>query len=173
MKALLKIHSNIIEEMQLHFASLPNEAKYAEKTAPNAWSRKEIIGHLIDSALNNHRRFLLAVDQKKLVFAGYQQVDWVLRNGYQNRPINELFQTLVLLNQEFYFLVKGMDFAFLTRKTRSHNFNEIGMNPIKKGEPSSLSYLFWDYLFHLEHHLIQVFPDYIRQLKPKSNYKCI
>jgi hypothetical protein len=163
----------IIEEMEQRCSRSLKEAEFGEKSAPDSWSRKEVLGHLIDSALNNHRRFILAIDQDELVFEGYGQDVWVDRNGYQERPITEIFQTLILLNKQFNSLVKGMDFDFLMQKTVDHNFHEIGMNSIEKGISSSLSYFFWDYLFHLEHHLIQVFPGYSRKLKPQSSYKCV
>ncbi len=34
------------------------------------------------------------------------------------------------------------------------------MNRPAKGAPSSLAYLIWDYLFHIEYHLAQIIPDY-------------
>ena len=57
----------------------------ASRPAPGKWSRKEIIGHLIDSASNNHGRFVRAQLQDDLMFAGYDQDAWVRAQAYQDR----------------------------------------------------------------------------------------
>jgi hypothetical protein len=50
---------------------------------PGKWSAREVIGHLVDSACNNHQRFVRALFQDDLVFPGYDQDAWVGRsNGY-------------------------------------------------------------------------------------------
>ena len=53
-----------------------------EPMAPGKWSPKEVIGHLVDSASNNHQRFVRAQFQEDLVFPGYQQDDWVSFQRY-------------------------------------------------------------------------------------------
>ena len=52
------------------------EWEAGEAPEPGAWSPKQVIGHLVDSATNNHRRFVLAQLQDALVFEGYEQDDW-------------------------------------------------------------------------------------------------
>ena len=54
-----------------------SEAEAARQPAPGKWSKKEILGHLVDSASNNHQRFVRARFQDELVFPGYEQDDWV------------------------------------------------------------------------------------------------
>ena len=54
-----------------------NEAKASQKTQPDKWSRKEILGHLIDSASNNHQRFVRAQYVKDTNFLSYEQKEWV------------------------------------------------------------------------------------------------
>ena len=49
----------------------------ADPLAPGKWSPREIVGHLIDSASNNHRRFVVGRWQDDLIFDGYAQDDWV------------------------------------------------------------------------------------------------
>jgi hypothetical protein len=53
--------------------SVMTEAEVARKPAPDRWSKKEILGHLIDSAGNNHQRFVRAQLQGELRFPGYEQ----------------------------------------------------------------------------------------------------
>jgi len=63
-----------------------SEAESAEPRAEDHWSSKQIIGHLIDSAANNHARFVLGQLKDDLVFPGYDQNGWVKTNHYQERP---------------------------------------------------------------------------------------
>ena len=53
---------------------------------PGKWSPREIIGHLIDSASNNHQRFVRALFQDDLVFPGYDQDAWVAAQAYRDAP---------------------------------------------------------------------------------------
>src|SRR5215472_16386475 len=57
---------------------------------PDSWSRAEILGHLIDSAANNHRRFVIGQLEENLVFPGYQQNGWVKVQRYSEAPWEEL-----------------------------------------------------------------------------------
>jgi len=41
----------------LEYISKCSESELAQKPTPEKWSKKEIIGHLIDSGLNNLQRF--------------------------------------------------------------------------------------------------------------------
>ncbi|MBI4266195.1 MAG: hypothetical protein HY657_17610 [Acidobacteria bacterium] len=64
----------------------------AAKLGPDVWSIKEILGHLIDSAANNHQRFVRALHVERLTFPGYEQDDWVRSQDYQSSPWNELIE---------------------------------------------------------------------------------
>ena len=152
-KILSKVVSSIrnIEEEELNYRS-----------APNKWSKKEILGHLIDSAYNNHQRFLRAELQGDLIFWTYDQVDWVKKNNYQNREGATLITTWLMVNEHLAKLIEGLNADVLRKETTAHNFDRICMNRLKSGDSSSLSYLIWDYLFHLEHHLTQIIPVYER-----------
>ena len=130
------------------------------KADPATWSKKEILGHLIDSAYNNHQRFLKAPAQPDLVFTGYDQNEWVIRNNYQNRDKAEVLNTWIVVNRHLSNLLEGLPTPLLVRKTPKHNFHKICMNLLEDKQPATLSYLIWDYLFHLEHHLSQIIPDY-------------
>ncbi len=62
-----------------------SEENMSVKPLPTKWSEKEIIGHLIDSATNNHQRFVrgqfenipeICYDQNKWnEFSFYQEID--------------------------------------------------------------------------------------------------
>ncbi len=64
------------------------------------WSRKEILGHLIDSASNNHQRVVRGQFSSSLVF-GYDQVAWVEANGYRHRAWSELVELWGAMNRHF------------------------------------------------------------------------
>src|SRR5437867_2017768 len=64
--------------------SLVSEADSASKPTPSKWSKKEIIGHLIDSASNNHQRFVRVQLYDGLDLPGYEQERWVAVQDYQN-----------------------------------------------------------------------------------------
>ena len=138
------------------------------KSAPEKWSKKEILGHLIDSAYNNHQRFLRAEEQGNLIFPGYAQNEWVKKNAYQEREVAELIQTWATVNFHLARLVASLSDTLLFASTREHNFHIIGMYRPEEGAPSSLAYLIWDYIAHLEHHLSQIIPDYRRINPPFS-----
>ncbi len=156
---------SIITRAKAHLEGLDSR-DFDYKSAPKKWSKKEIVGHLIDSAYNNHQRFLRASFQDNLVFQGYEQEQWVVRNNYQNRPKQEVIDTWFIVNQHLSHLIAGLPNELLNQQTTEHNFHIIGMNRPEKGELSSLSYLIWDYIFHLEHHLGQLLPNYEKQLSP-------
>lgn len=160
-----QILSQILDEATPQLlARSPEEMQH--KTAPSKWSKQEIMGHLIDSAYNNHQRFLRAEEQGKLVFNGYDQVAWVKRNAYQARDWVEIVEFWEAANRHLGHVIASIDPLFLLKETSDHNFHIIGMNRPAEGSLSSLSYLIWDYIFHLEHHLKQLLPAYQLVLPP-------
>ncbi len=60
------------------------------KPSPNTWSKKEILGHLLDSANVNHQRIIRAEKQGHLEFLGYDPCHWVSKNNYQHTDWGEL-----------------------------------------------------------------------------------
>lgn len=137
-----------------------SELEMSHKSTPEKWSKKEILGHLVDSAYNNHRRFMQALFQENLVFEGYDQALWVQSNDYQNQPIGKILSSFIASNRHLNIAVSNIPEEVLNRKTSNHNFHKICMNVLEEGATTSLSYLVWDYIFHLEHHLSQIIPDY-------------
>lgn len=137
-----------------------SESSFSQKASPEKWSKKEILGHLIDSAYNNHQRFLRAETQGNLIFQGYHPDEWVRKNNYQNRELEDVLETWKLANLHLCHLIAHLPNNLLKQQTTAHNFHLIGMNRPEEGTPSSLSYLIWDYIFHLEHHLAQLLEEY-------------
>lgn len=141
-----------------------DEALLAQKANPEKWSKKEILGHLVDSAYNNHQRFLRAATQDNLRFSGYDQMKWVAQNGYQERSLKDLLQLWCSAQTHLALAIDRLPEALLNKVVDDHNFHQICMNRVPADEPTTLSYLVSDYIFHLEHHLSQIIPDYERLL---------
>jgi len=137
-----------------------DEAAMSLKPAPDKWSKREILGHLIDSAYNNHQRFIKANAQDHLIFEGYDQDEWVKRNNYQNRTTPEVVDLWLTTNFHLSFMIKNLPETLLNKKTTQHHFHKMCMQLIPEGESSNLSYLIWDYIYHMEYHLKQIIPNY-------------
>jgi len=152
---LSKKLNNILEENEPLLRSLsPEEISY--KPLADKWSKQEILGHLIDSALNNYQRFIRAEEKGNLIFEGYNQDGWVAKNNYQNRDVTELISLFISINKHIAGLIAQLNENDLKKMTSDHNFDKICMRPLEKGMPSSLAYLIEDYIFHLKHHLKQI-----------------
>jgi hypothetical protein len=136
-----------------------DDARAAEAIAPGKWSRKETLGHLIDSASNNHGRFVRAALSDQLVAHGYEQERWVELQSYKSAP----WASLVALWREFNLhiarVIEAMPDDARSRSRTAHNLDEIGWNAVPKSEPVTLDYFMDDYVGHLEHHLQQILPS--------------
>ena len=69
------------------------------RPAPGKWSKKEILGHLVDSAVNNHQRFVRAQHCEALAFPGYEQDAWVANQNYNDVEWKDLIELWVLFNR--------------------------------------------------------------------------
>jgi hypothetical protein len=128
---------------------LLHETEVTLKPTPNKWSKKEILGHLMDSASNNHQRFIRAqmVDgDSEFAFPGYEQDDWVRRQDYNSKPWTELVELWRLFNRHVAHALRGIADDKL-EKTHCR---------IGSGEPVPLGFIAEDYLTHMKHHLAQL-----------------
>ena len=123
---------------------------------PSAWCIKEIIGHLIDSAANNHQRFVRAEQQADLVFQGYAQDDWVRIQAYDAAPWNELVSLWESYNLHIARVMSAVPASVRDRKHDRHNYHKIGFRDFREDAPVTLDDLMYDYVLHLEHHLAQI-----------------
>jgi hypothetical protein len=126
------------------------------RPAPGKWCAREIIGHLIDSASNNHQRFVRAQFQDDLVFSGYEQDAWVSVQRYRDAPWEELIALWRSFNLH---IARIMDLVPKDERVRPrarHNLDELAWKPIRRDEPATLDYFMSDYVAHLKHHLAQI-----------------
>jgi hypothetical protein len=141
-----------IESASAALRALPESAA-AVRPAPGKWSRKELLGHLIDSASNNHQRFVRAAFQPALVFAGYEQDAWVALQRYQDEPWLDLLELWRAYNRHLAHAAAALPIQLRLRPTREHNFDQIAWRPVAAGEALTLEWFVRDYAGHLEHHL--------------------
>ncbi|MCX8010273.1 MAG: DinB family protein [Ignavibacteria bacterium] len=134
-----------------------NEEQSSARPSENGWSPKEILGHLIDSACNNHRRFVLAQFTEDLKFPGYEQNGWVKVQTYQNESWNDLIQLWKYYNLHIIHLIKSIPENELKKLRKVHNLNEIAWKKVEPNESVTLEYFIEDYFGHMKHHLSQIF----------------
>lgn len=146
---------DVVEQASAELREL-TEDRARRRPAPGKWSVKEIVGHLIDSAANNHRRFVVAQIRPGLVFDGYEQDEWVTRQAYQYERWPDLVTLWTAYNLHLIHVVTNMSPSLLAAPQQEHNLDEIASRPVSRGDASTLGFLVDDYLFHLEHHLAQI-----------------
>lgn len=121
------------------------DAESAIPPAPGKWSPKEIIGHLIDSASNNHQRFVRVQLYDDLDLPGYEQERWIAVQAYQNASWLELVLLWKSFNAHLLRII-----ALIPAEKLAKTFRIAG------GEPVTLEYWVEDYLRHLQKHLGQI-----------------
>jgi hypothetical protein len=135
--------------------AIPAEAS-AKGPAPGKWSPREIIGHLIDSASNNHQRFVRMRDRDDLVVEGYAQDEWVIAQRYQETPWRELVSFWRLYNRHLARVICATPAADRDRPRARHNLDQRAYRQVPASQPASLGYFMSDYVDHLEHHVRQI-----------------
>lgn len=114
----------------------------------NKWSAKQIVGHMIDSAANNHQRFVRMQIEPDLHFPGYKQEEWVAAQCYSVMPWIQLLETWRALNTHLGFVIHHVRVEHLGNIWHSDE------------GPMPLGFLIEDYIGHLKHHLRQL-PNYL------------
>ena len=112
------------------------------KPTPSGWSPKEELGHLLDSAANNHQRIVRAQLQDRPAMPGYDQSAWVAVHAYQRRDWRELIELWRALNQQLLAAAEAVPVAAWSRTLT-----------VAGSEPLTLQFVFEDYVTHMLHHL--------------------
>ena len=133
------------------------EAAVRQRSSPDDWSPIEVLGHLIDSAANNHQRFVRAQFTEDLVFPGYEQNQWVTAQRYREESWQDVIQLWSAYNLHLVHVASGISKDELTRPRVNHNQDVIAFKLVDKNEPATLEYLIRDYVVHLRHHLNEIF----------------
>ncbi len=148
-KEAKRIQSNILKVRNQIF-NCP-ETELLKKSAPNKWSKKEILGHLIDSARFNLNRFTQIANQPELyTYKTYYGDEEVILNQYQSSDLYEIVNLWQAMNRQ---ICKTI--LHFTQETLAKEF--IYKPSLGKDGMKSLHWLITDYVDHMDHHLHQIF----------------
>ncbi len=117
------------------------------KATPTTWSKKEIIGHLIDSAGNNQQKFVRLMEAPSLHFVKYDQDYWVKNQRYNLSNWHQLIDLWHLYNLHLSHVI-----AYVVPEKLQHEITISGVGPV------TLEFVMKDYVEHLKHHLKSVIP---------------
>jgi hypothetical protein len=120
------------------------ENEFSLKPAPGKWSKKEILGHLIDSATNNHQRFVRAPfdNMPRIV---YDQDNWNKHSYHQLAGQKDIIDFWEMYNRYLLFIIKHIPQEDQDKQCLTND-------PV----PNTLGWLIEDYVVHMEHHLKQI-----------------
>jgi hypothetical protein len=123
-----------------HFTETDAAAHVSQTGA--RWTRKQVLGHLLDSAANNHHRFVRAQIEPDFSMPGYAQEAWVEKQHFNNRSWRDLLAFWTSYNRHLLFLMETVTESGRRRLCR-----------VGPDEPVTLEFLMVDYVRHLQHHL--------------------
>lgn len=146
-----------MHQLEKHIEFFPLKVKQLSsaelliKPAAGKWSKKETLGHLIDSAVNNLKRFteIQFLPQPYSVIS-YQQNELVIVNDYQNLSLDHLLDLWQALNRQIVFVVRNIPPEKLNYPVDPQYENK---------ELKTLGWIIGDYVAHMEHHFKQIFPS--------------
>ncbi|MBC8172331.1 MAG: DinB family protein [Chitinophagales bacterium] len=147
MQTIITELEQLVKEYTNKFSHI-EDSVFSLKLSPAKWSKKEIVGHLIDSGHNNLRRFIAGQTEVSPHIV-YDQNFWVEANNYQNMKNEEIVFLWKLINERICAVLSNM---------RAENYNK----PVNTGKENSsektIQWLAEDYVNHLKHHINQIFP---------------
>lgn len=130
----------------LEYVMQSSELELSKKESEKKWSKKEILGHLIDSGINNLQRFTeIQFEKKPYKIRNYNQKELVKANDYQNSDTKEIVAFWNSINIRILSLIQKQ-----TETTLSYKIE------LEKNNFCDLRFLIDDYIAHLEHHLKQI-----------------
>ena len=138
------LHAAVTEGLML-FAGI-DESLSRFRLKPDGWCAREIVGHLIDSACNNHRRWIVGQTPGLAKFDGYEQNLWVSRQQYAEEPWADVVALWAAYNRHLRHVIA---------RTPVENTLLSAMSPDGDG-PVTIGFLMQDYVGHVRHHLKQV-----------------
>ena len=140
-----QIEETIKEAKKLHMININWD--YGFKSSTDKWSKNEILGHLIDSAINNLKRFTeCQFSNEPYLVTAYNQDELVKLNKYQERKFDDLLKLWCHLNKQIAFIFKDISEEQLKTKINLYDLSIC-----------DLEFLIEDYITHMKHHLNQIF----------------
>jgi hypothetical protein len=135
----------LVNQAMIDFENIPDEA-WNNKPQLLKWSKKELLGHLVDSAVNNIRRLVVGQYEQGVKII-YHQDEWVNYQNYQEAAIAEVIMLWKLLNYQISRVIENIP------EEKLQNTCDTGKGKI---EMHTLSFFIDDYLVHLKYHLNQI-----------------
>ncbi|HMF55946.1 MAG TPA: DinB family protein [Pyrinomonadaceae bacterium] len=157
-KTFLEAFRLTIESSAERLHSITEERSGAGR-AEDKWSPKEIVGHLIDSAANNHQRFVRGQFSENLTFPAYDQNQWIEAQQYRRESWLSLIELWRLYNLHLLHVMTSVDEQKLKKRHTMRSLNKIAREPVNEDESVTLEYVMRDYVVHLKHHLRQIFGE--------------
>ena len=145
MTETIKRLEELLESGSAYLETVPDSG-LRHRTLPGKWSKLEILGHLIDSGINNLQRFTeIQFSEEPYRIRRYEQDHLVIANDYQHAEISELLPLWLALNRRI--------IRIMRQQTETALKTEI---ILPDGQLSDLKFLMVDYTEHLEYHLKQI-----------------
>ena len=149
--------ADAMQELENHIETFPGKLKQVsaedllKRPAPGKWSKQEILGHLVDSAINNLKRFTeIQFFPQPYSVISYRQNELVMVNDYQNLSLDHLLDLWQALNRQVVLVVKRIPADKLDYPVDPQYENR---------EIKTLGWIICDYVAHMEHHFTQIFPN--------------
>ena len=139
-----QLHAAVDEGLRL-FGGV-DDARTAVRPSGHGWCAREVIGHLIDSACNNHRRFVLGQSRDFRKFDGYDGDEWVERQRYHQVPWRDLVALWSAYNRQLAHVI-----ACAPAETLEHSAESP-----EGGTKLTLGFVMEDYVTHMRHHFGQI-----------------
>jgi len=136
---------SLVDQAMIDFENITEKA-WNDKPQPSKWSKKELLGHLIDSASNNIRRLIVGQYEQGVKIV-YHQDEWVLYQNYQGTDIADVKMLWKLLNDQICRVIENIP------EEKLQNNCDTGKGKI---DLYTLSYFIEDYVLHLKYHLKQI-----------------
>lgn len=147
MKATAQSLRQILTQV-LPFLQQISDEEASIKPLPHKWSKKEILGHLVDSACNNQQKFVRTMAQPHLNFVGYAQDFWVSEQHYNQASWQELISFWYAYNLHIAHIIEHVNPDFLQNTITIEGYGLF-----------SLEFIMQDYAEHLKHHLKAILPE--------------
>ncbi|WP_316804615.1 DinB family protein [Pedobacter nototheniae] len=136
---------NLVDQALIDFENIVKET-WNYKPNPLKWSKKELLGHLVDSASNNIRRLIVGQYEQGVKIV-YHQDEWVCYQNYQEADVEDVKMLWKLLNGHICRVIEKIP------ENKLQNICDTGKGKI---EMHTLAYFIEDYIVHLKYHIQQL-----------------
>lgn len=144
MNANLNIYADeilsVVNEWEQRLLSLPEEVITDRRNYQNR-TIKQLLGHLVDSASNNHQRMIRLQYNESLTFPDYTQDNdrWIAIQDYQHADWKNLISLWKSFNLHMIHLIMSIDKSKLNNSWTDFEGNKVTLRDMIKSYPSHLN----------------------------------